>query len=115
MKGVVLAGGTGSRLNPLTRVTNKHLLPVYDKPMGYYPIQTLVNAGMEEIILVTGGKNSGDFLRFLGNGRDFGLKHLNYTYQEGAGGIADDFGLAWNFAGGEPTCVLLVVNISEEN
>lgn len=80
MKGVVLAGGTGSRLNPLTRVTNKHLLPIYDKPMIYYPIQTLVNAGIEEILLVTGGKNAGDFLRLLGNGRDFCLKHLNYTY-----------------------------------
>jgi glucose-1-phosphate thymidylyltransferase len=82
MKGVVLAGGTGSRLNPLTRVTNKHLLPVYDKPMVWYPIQTLVNAGIQEILLVTGGKNSGDFLRLLGNGRDFGLKHLNYTWVE---------------------------------
>ena len=89
MKGVVLAGGTGSRLNPLTRVTNKHLLPVYDKPMVYYPIQTLVNAGIREILLVTGGKNAGDFLRLLGNGRDFGLKHLNYTYQEGEGGIVE--------------------------
>src|SRR5271168_3018605 len=87
MKGVVLAGGTGSRLSPLTRVTNKHLLPVYDKPMVYYPIQTLVNAGIHEILLVTGGKNAGEFLRLLGNGRDFGLKHLDYTYQEGEGGI----------------------------
>lgn len=86
MKGIVLAGGTGSRLNPLTKVTNKHLLPVYDKPMVYYPIQTLVNAGIQEILLVTGGKNAGDFLRLLGNGRDFGLKHLNYTYQDGEGG-----------------------------
>jgi len=85
MKGVVLAGGTGSRLNPLTKVTNKHLLPVYDKPMVYYPIQTLVDAGIKEILLVTGGKNAGEFLRLLGNGRDFGLKHLNYTYQEGEG------------------------------
>ena len=92
MKGVVLAGGTGSRLNPLTRVTNKHLLPVYDKPMVYYPIQTLVNAGIKEILLVTGGKSAGDFLRLLGNGRDFGLKHLNYTYQEGEGGIAEALG-----------------------
>src|SRR5277367_515056 len=99
MKGVVLAGGTGSRLNPLTKVTNKHLLPVYDKPMVYYPIQTLVNAGIEEILLVTGGKNAGDFLRLLGNGRDFGLKHLNYTYQEGEGGIAEALGLAEFFAG----------------
>jgi glucose-1-phosphate thymidylyltransferase len=101
MKGVVLAGGTGSRLNPLTRVTNKHLLPIYDKPMVYYPIQTLVNAGVHEILLVTGGKNAGDFLRLLGNGRDFGLKHLNYTYQEGEGGIADALALAEHFADGD--------------
>ena len=115
MRGVVLAGGTGSRLNPLTRVTNKHLLPVYDKPMVYYPIQTLVNAGIEEILLVTGGKNAGDFLRLLGNGRDFGLKHLNYTYQEGEGGIAAALGLAEHFAGGEPVCVILGDNIIETN
>ncbi len=115
MKGVVLAGGTGSRLNPLTRVTNKHLLPVYDKPMVYYPIQTLVNAGIEQILLVTGGRNSGDFLRLLGNGRDFGLKHLNYTYQEGEGGIAEALGLAEHFANGEPICVILGDNIIENN
>jgi glucose-1-phosphate thymidylyltransferase len=115
MKGVVLAGGTGSRLNPLTRVTNKHLLPVYDKPMVYYPIQTLVNAGIREILLVTGGKNAGDFLRLLGNGRDFGLKHLNYTYQEGEGGIAEALGLAEHFADGESICVVLGDNIIETN
>jgi glucose-1-phosphate thymidylyltransferase len=115
MKGVVLAGGTGSRLNPLTRVTNKHLLPVYDKPMVYYPIQTLVNAGIREILLVTGGKNAGDFLRLLGNGRDFGLKHLNYTYQEGEGGIAEALGLAEDFADGHPICVILGDNIIESN
>ena len=115
MKGVVLAGGTGSRLNPLTKVTNKHLLPVYDKPMVYYPIQTLVNAGIEQILLVTGGKNAGDFLRLLGNGRDFGLKHLNYTYQEGEGGIAEALGLAEYFAAGEPICVILGDNIIENN
>jgi glucose-1-phosphate thymidylyltransferase len=115
MKGVVLAGGTGSRLNPLTRVTNKHLLPVYDKPMVYYPIQTLVNAGIREILLVTGGRNAGDFLRLLGNGRDFGLKHLNYTYQEGEGGIAEALGLAEYFAAGEPICVILGDNILENN
>jgi glucose-1-phosphate thymidylyltransferase len=115
MKGVVLAGGTGSRLNPLTRVTNKHLLPVYDKPMVYYPIQTLVNAGIQEILIVTGGKNAGDFLRLLGNGRDFGLKHLNYTYQEGEGGIAEALGLAEFFAAGEPICVVLGDNIIEGN
>src|ERR1700676_2445743 len=115
MKGVVLAGGTGSRLNPLTRVTNKHLLPVYDKPMVYYPIQTLVNAGIQEILLVTGGKNAGEFLRLLGNGRDFGLKHINYTYQEGEGGIADALGLAEHFADGKPVCVVLGDNIIESN
>src|SRR5437588_3376869 len=115
MKGVVLAGGTGSRLNPLTRVTNKHLLPIYDKPMVYYPIQTLVNAGVHEILLVTGGKNAGDFLRLLGNGRDFGLKHLNYTYQEGEGGIADALSLAEHFADGERICVILGDNIIEHN
>jgi glucose-1-phosphate thymidylyltransferase len=115
MKGVVLAGGTGSRLNPLTRVTNKHLLPVYNKPMVYYPIQTLVNAGIEEILLVTGGKNAGEFLRLLGNGRDFGLKHLNYTYQEGEGGIAEALGLAEFFAGNDPLCVILGDNIVEMN
>lgn len=115
MKGVVLAGGTGSRLNPLTRVTNKHLLPVFDKPMVYYPIQTLVNAGIEEILLVTGGKNAGDFLRLLGNGRDFGLRHLNYTYQEGEGGIAEALGLAEYFAAGDKICVILGDNIIENN
>jgi glucose-1-phosphate thymidylyltransferase len=115
MKGVVLAGGTGSRLNPLTRVTNKHLLPVYDKPMIYYPIQTLVNAGIEEILLVTGGKNAGDFLRLLGNGRDFGLKHLNYTYQEGEGGIAEALGLAEFFADDDKICVILGDNVIENN
>jgi glucose-1-phosphate thymidylyltransferase len=115
MKGVVLAGGTGSRLNPLTRVTNKHLLPVYDKPMVYYPIQTLVNAGIRDILLVTGGKNAGEFLRLLGNGRDFGLKHIHYTYQEGEGGIAEALGLAEHFADGEPVCVVLGDNIIENN
>lgn len=115
MKGIVLAGGTGSRLNPLTRVTNKHLLPIYDKPMVYYPIQTLVNAGIHEILLVTGGKNAGEFLRLLGNGRDFGLKHINYTYQEGEGGIADALALAEYFAGDDPICVVLGDNIIEGN
>jgi len=115
LKGVVLAGGTGSRLFPITRVTNKHLLPVYDKPMVYYPIQTLVNAGIQEILLVTGGKNAGEFLRLLGNGKDFGLKHLNYTYQEGEGGIAEALGLAEHFSDGEPICVVLGDNIIETN
>src|SRR6266478_614954 len=115
MRGVVLAGGTGSRLLPITRVTNKHLLPVYDKPMVYYPIQTLVNAGIQEILVVTGGKNAGDFLRLLGNGREFGLKHINYTYQEGAGGIAEALGLAEHFAGNKSICVILGDNIIENN
>jgi glucose-1-phosphate thymidylyltransferase len=115
MKGVVLAGGTGSRLNPLTRVTNKHLLPIFDKPMVYYPIQTLVNAGITDILLVTGGKNAGEFLRLLGDGRDFGLHHVNYTYQDGEGGIAEALGLAEYFAGGEPICVVLGDNIIENN
>src|SRR6266550_4158894 len=101
MKGVILAGGTGSRLYPLTRVTNKHLLPVYDKPMLYYPLQTLVDAGIEDILIVTGGNNAGDFLRLLRNGKDFGLKQLNFAYQEGEGGIADALRLAEPFAAGE--------------
>ena len=101
MKGIVLAGGTGSRLFPLTKITNKHLLPIYDKPMIYYPIQTLVDAGIEDIMVVTGGKNSGDFLRLLANGKQFGLKHIDYTYQEGEGGIADALALAEHFADGK--------------
>src|SRR3954464_14672392 len=115
MKGVVLAGGTGSRLSPLTRVTNKHLLPVYDKPMVFYPIQTLVNAGITDILLVTGGKNAGDFLRLLGDGRDFGLKHIDYTYQEGEGGIAEALRLAEYFAAQDSICVILGDNIIEKN
>ena len=115
MKGVVLAGGTGSRLFPLTKVTNKHLMPIYDKPMIYYPIQTLVAAGIDEIMVVTGGRNSGDFLRLLGNGKDFGLKHLNYAYQDGEGGIADALSLAEHFADGDKICVILGDNILEES
>ncbi|HEX9014502.1 MAG TPA: sugar phosphate nucleotidyltransferase [Chloroflexota bacterium] len=113
MKGVVLAGGSGTRLYPLTRITNKHLLPIYDKPMIYYPIQTLVNAGITDILIVTGGNNAGDFLRLLGNGREFGLKHINYTYQERAGGIAEALGLAQHFADGQKTVVILGDNIIE--
>ena len=115
MKGVVLAGGLGSRLRPLTAVTNKHLLPVYDQPMIYYPIQTLVNAGITDIMIVTGGNSAGDFLKLLGNGKAFGLKHLNYTYQEGEGGIAEALGLVEHFAAGEPVCVVLGDNIIEGN
>jgi glucose-1-phosphate thymidylyltransferase len=113
MKGIVLAGGTGSRLFPLTKITNKHLLPVYDKPMIYYPIQTLVEAGIRDLLIVTGGRNSGDFLRLLANGREFGLKHINYTYQEGEGGIADALALAEHFAEGHKICVILGDNIIE--
>lgn len=113
MKGIVLAGGVGSRLNPLTRVTNKHLLPVYDKPMIYYPLQTLVEAGIEDILIVTGGNNAGDFLRLLRNGKDFGLHHLNFAYQEGEAGIADALRLAEPFVRGERVCVILGDNIIE--
>ena len=113
MKGVVLAGGTGSRLFPLTKITNKHLLPIYDRPMIYFPIQTLVDAGIRDILIVTGGRNSGDFLRLLANGKQFGLNHINYTYQEGEGGIADALALAEHFADGQKVCVVLGDNIIE--
>lgn len=113
MKGVILAGGLGKRLEPLTRITNKHLLPIYDRPMIYYPIQTLVGAGIENILVVTGGNNAGDFLRLLGNGEEFGLKHLNYTYQRGEGGIPEALRLAEHFAAGEPIVVILGDNILE--
>ncbi len=115
MKGVVLAGGLGSRLYPLTKITNKHLLPVFDKPMIYYPIQCLVNAGIRDILVVTGGNSAGDFLQLLGNGADFGLQRLNYAYQQGEGGIADALKLAEHFAEGEPICVVLGDNIIEGN
>jgi glucose-1-phosphate thymidylyltransferase len=115
MKGVILAGGLGTRLYPLTKVTNKHLLPVFDKPMIYYPIQTLINAGIDDILIVTGGNNAGDFLKLLGNGKEFGLKHINYTYQEGEGGIADALSLAEFFAAGEKICVVLGDNLIEKN
>ena len=115
MKGVVLAGGLGSRLRPLTSVTNKHLLPVFNRPMIFYPIQTLVNAGINDIMIVTGGNSAGDFLRLLGNGKSFGLKHLNYTYQEGEGGIAAALSLVEHFAGSEPICVVLGDNIIQGN
>jgi glucose-1-phosphate thymidylyltransferase len=113
MKGVILAGGTGSRLLPLTKVTNKHLLPIYNKPMIYYPLECMAGAGIEEVMLVTGGNNSGDFLRLLGNGREFGFKNLNYAYQEGAGGIAQALSLAEHFAEGEPICLILGDTILE--
>jgi glucose-1-phosphate thymidylyltransferase len=113
MKGIVLAGGTGSRLFPLTKITNKHLLPIFDKPMIYYPIQTLVDAGIKDLMIVTGGRNSGDFLRLLANGKEFGLKHINYTYQEGEGGIAEALALTEHFAEGDRICVILGDNIIE--
>ncbi|MEC7583166.1 MAG: sugar phosphate nucleotidyltransferase [Planctomycetota bacterium] len=115
MKGVVLAGGLGTRLYPLTKITNKHLLPVYDKPMIYYPIQCLVNAGIDDILIVTGGNSAGDFLQLLGNGADFGLRRISYAYQQGEGGIADALKLAENFAEGESICVVLGDNIIEGN
>ena len=115
MKGIVLAGGLGTRLHPLTKVTNKHLLPVFDKPMIYYPIQTLVNAGIHDIMVVTGGNNAGDFLCLLGNGKEFGWEHVNYTYQEGHGGIAEALGLTRFFAEDDDICVVLGDNIIEKN
>lgn len=115
MKGIVLAGGLGSRLRPCTLVTNKHLLPVYDRPMVYYPIQTLINLGITEIMVVTGGAFAGDFLKLLGNGKEFGLKHLDYTYQEGEGGIAEALALCEYFVRGDSVCVALGDNIIENN
>ncbi|MCX5910165.1 MAG: sugar phosphate nucleotidyltransferase [Deltaproteobacteria bacterium] len=115
MKGIILAGGLGSRLYPLTKIANKHLLPVHDRPMIYYPLQTLINAGIRDILIVTGGNNAGDFLRLLGNGKEFGLKHINYTYQEGEGGIAEALKLAEYFADNGKICVVLGDNIIENN
>jgi glucose-1-phosphate thymidylyltransferase len=115
MKGIILAGGLGSRLRPLTKVTNKHLLPVYDKPMIYYPLETLTRAGLTEIMIVTGGSSAGDFLRLLGNGHAFGLKHLNYSYQEGEGGIADALRLCEHFADDDRLCVILGDNILQDD
>jgi len=115
LKGVILAGGLGSRLRPLTKVTNKHLLPIYDKPMIYYPIETLVKAGIRDIMIVTGGNSAGDFLRLLGNGSDFGLKDIYYTYQEGEGGIADALKLCEHFAENERIAVILGDNILQDD
>ncbi|MFC1514293.1 sugar phosphate nucleotidyltransferase [Candidatus Omnitrophota bacterium] len=111
MKGVILAGGLGKRLDPLTRITNKHLLPVYNKPMIHYPLMSLVEAGIKDIMIVTGGNNAGDFLRLLGNGNDFGLKHINYTYQKGEGGIAEALKLAEDFIDKEKVAVILGDNL----
>ncbi len=115
MKGVVLAGGLGSRLFPLTKITNKHLLPVYDQPMIYYPIQTLVNAGIDDVMIVTGGNSAGDFLKLLENGEQFGLKRVSYAYQRGEGGIAAALALVEDFADDQPVCVILGDNIIEGN
>ena len=115
MKGIVLAGGLGTRLSPLTRVTNKHLLPVFDQPMVHYPIRTLIDAGITDILIVTGGNSAGDFLKLLRNGAEFGLNRLNYAYQEGEGGIAAALGLAQHFADGGPICVVLGDNILEKS
>jgi glucose-1-phosphate thymidylyltransferase len=115
VKGIILAGGLGSRLRPLTKVTNKHLLPIYDKPMIYYPIETLCKAGIKDIMIVTGGNSAGDFLRLLGNGSEFGLKDIFYTYQEGEGGIADALKLCEHFAEGQRTVVILGDNIVQDD
>jgi glucose-1-phosphate thymidylyltransferase len=115
MKGVILAGGLGTRLRPLTLVTNKHLLPVYDRPMIYYPIQTLLNAGIRDILIVTGGEHAGDFLKLLKNGKALGVRHLEYAYQEGEGGIADALKLAEEFTDGEKVCVVLGDNLIQGN
>jgi len=109
-----LAGGLGKRLYPLTKITNKHLLPIYNKPMIYYPLEALIEAGIEDVLIVTGGNNAGDFLRLLGNGSEFGLKHINYTYQQGEGGIADALALAEHFSEGEKIVVILGDNILEK-
>ena len=115
MKGIILAGGLGTRLRPLTKVTNKHLLPVYDKPMIFYPLEVLVDAGITDIMVVTGGNNAGDFLRLLGNGREFGLRHLHYAYQEGEGGIAEALALARFFVEEDRLCVVLGDNLIEDS
>ena len=115
MKGVILAGGLGTRLRPLTNVTNKHLLPVYDKPMVFYPIKCLLNAGISEVLIVTGGEHAGDFLKLLKNGKELGVSHLEYAYQEGEGGIADALKLAEDFADGGKVCVVLGDNLIEGN
>ncbi|MHB8330085.1 MAG: sugar phosphate nucleotidyltransferase [Acidimicrobiales bacterium] len=113
MKGVILAGGSGTRLHPLTRITNKHLLPIYDRPMISYAIEALVMAGITEIMLVTGGTHAGEFLRLLGNGHDHGIDRLSYAYQDRPGGIAEALGLAERFAADDPVLVMLADNIVE--
>jgi glucose-1-phosphate thymidylyltransferase len=115
MKGIVLAGGLGTRLYPLTKITNKHLLPVYNRPMVTYPVECLVKAGITDILVVTGGNNPGDFLRLLGNGKEYGAKNISYAFQEGEGGIADALSLAERHAAGGPVCVVLGDNLIENN
>ena len=115
MKGVILAGGTGSRLYPLTRITNKHLLPIYDRPMIAWAIEAVVSSGIDEIMLVTGGTHAGEFLRLLGNGHEYGINQLSYAYQEQAGGIAEALGLAAHFAEGGPVLVMLADNVVERS
>ncbi len=115
MKGVVLAGGLGTRLRPLTSITNKHLLPVYDQPMIFYPLQKLAEAGIKDVMLVTGGNSAGDFLRLLGDGSEFGLNTLNYAYQVNEGGIAEAIGLTRTFVGGGKFVVILGDNILEDS
>jgi glucose-1-phosphate thymidylyltransferase len=115
VKGVILAGGTGTRLHPLTRITNKHLLPIYDRPMVTYAIEALVQAGVTELMVVTGGTHAGEFLRLLGNGHEWGIDRLQYAYQERAGGIAEALGLSERFAGGERVCVMLADNVVERS
>jgi glucose-1-phosphate thymidylyltransferase len=115
VKGVILAGGLGTRLRPLTLVTNKHLLPIYDRPMIHYPIECLQRAGITDVLIVTGGDHAGDFLKLLRNGKHLGLRHLEFAYQEGEGGIADALKLAEDFADGGKICVVLGDNILEKN
>jgi glucose-1-phosphate thymidylyltransferase len=115
MKGVILAGGSGTRLHPLTRITNKHLLPIYDRPMVTYAIEALVSCDVRELMVVTGGTHAGEFLRLLGNGHEWGIDRLSYAYQERAGGIAEALGLAERFAAGDPIVVMLADNVLERS
>src|SRR5215210_3601268 len=115
MRGVILAGGSGTRLHPLTRITNKHLLPIYDRPMVTYAIEALVNCQVRELMVVTGGTHAGEFLRLLGNGHEWGIDRLSYAYQEQAGGIAEALGLAERFVDGEPVVVMLADNVIERS
>ncbi|MDQ3958580.1 MAG: sugar phosphate nucleotidyltransferase [Actinomycetota bacterium] len=115
MRGVILAGGSGTRLHPLTRITNKHLLPIYDRPMVTYAIEALVTCDVRDLMVVTGGTHAGEFLRLLGNGHEWGIDRLSYAYQERAGGIAEALGLAERFAGGEPIVVMLADNVFERS